>query len=80
MEAWDETPPQAVSLHWIRNMVAGYFGIDTGDGSKAKPLPVTPEVVDWMQRELANMSGGVSQEVFRAVQEMETEVIDGRRK
>ena len=73
MDAWDVTPPQAVSLHWLRNMIAGYFGIDTGDGPQPEPIPVTPAVIGWMHEQLAGMRGGMSQEVFQALQRMEAD-------
>ena len=75
--AWESTPPQAVSLLWVRIMMGGFFGIDTGYGQKPEPLPVTPAAVEWMQKQLEGMTGGSSQEVFQALQEMEREVSCG---
>ena len=75
--AWESTPPQAVSLLWVRLMLGGFLGVDTGYGPKPEPVPVTQAAVDWMQKQLEGMTGGSSQEVFQALQEMEREVSCG---
>ena len=71
MSAWEHTPPQAVSLHWIRNMMAGFFGVEINDGPKPEPLPITPQAMDWMHEQIAEMGGMMPPEVFQALQEME---------
>lgn len=64
--AWERTPPQAVSLHWIREMVAAYMGVET-------PKPAAPkmEMTDSMRAQLEAMldeMGGMSPVVFEEVQ------------
>ena len=76
--AWDVVPPQAASLLWLRLMLGSFLGVDTGYGPESEPVPLTQASVDWMQKQLESMSGGMSQEVFQALQEMEREVSHGK--
>ena len=63
--AWERTPPQAVSLHWLREMVAAWLGVET-------PKPAAPkmEMTDNMKVQLEAMLdelGGMSPAVFDTV-------------
>lgn len=65
-KAWERTPPQAVSLHWLREMVALWLGVET-------PKPAAPkmEMTDTMRETLEAMldeMGGMSPAVFEEVQ------------
>lgn len=69
--AWEHTPPQAVSLHWLREMMAAYLGVKTNDGPKAPPVPMTDKAKAWLEATLEEMGGMQSPVVFETMQNWE---------
>ena len=70
--AWERTPPQAVSLHWIREMVAAYLGVDTPKHDAPK-IAMTDKLKAWMDATLEEMGGVMSPVVFESLSEWEVE-------
>lgn len=69
--AWERTPPQAVSLLWLREMVASLGGFKIDDGPKAPPVPMTDKAKAWLEATLEEMGGMQSPVVFETMQNWE---------
>lgn len=70
--AWERTPPQAVSLHWIREMVAAYMGVETPKPAAPK-IAMTDKAKAWLEATLEEMGGVMSPVVFESLNEWEVE-------
>lgn len=69
--AWERTPPQAVSLLWLREMVAAWLGVKTDEGPKPEPVPMTDKAKAWLEATLEEMGGMQSPVVFETMQNWE---------